>query len=61
MAVQFIIDDGLSGRLYVKRQGDDKVAFSTIGGSECWASTDDVKKLMAELGELVRNIEAQAS
>lgn len=58
MPMQFIIKDTTSGRLYVERHKD-TISFMTVGGASCWATTEDVKKLISELDELVTVIEGE--
>lgn len=60
MPMQFIIKDTTSGRLYVERYNA-TVSFMTVGGASCWATTDDVRKLISELDEMVAAIDSDAS
>lgn len=55
MPMKFIIDDGTSGRLHVERR-DSKISFQAV--NPCWATTEDVRKLMAELDEICIAIES---
>lgn len=57
MPMKFTLDDGSSGRLHVGRHKN-TITFQAV--NPCWATTTDVRKLIAELDELCNTIDSEA-